>query len=127
MTHAGRIENAQRDFCFPQRQGQPQMVGPGGFENKLHSARIFFGCLDQLTEACLIIARLRWQSQRGYIEIEFVFGDIDRTVEKIFLHRLKSSNLIWVALVGSSTLSASSKPAQVNCSSSTRKNRRRAD
>jgi hypothetical protein len=43
------------------------------------------------------------------------------------LHRLKSSNLIWVALVGSSTLSASSKPAQVNCSSSTRKNRRRAD
>src|SRR5271165_4349303 len=69
-------------------RAKSQMVGPGGFEDKLHRARIFFGCLDQLTEACMVIAQLRWQSQRRCIEIEFVFGDIDRTVEKIFLHRL---------------------------------------
>jgi len=37
----------------------------------------------------MVIAQLRWQSQRRCIEIEFVFRDIDRTVEKIFLHRLK--------------------------------------
>ena len=61
ITHPGRIENAQRDLGFPERQGQPQMVGPGGFEDKLHRARIFFGCLDQLTEACMVIAQLRWQ------------------------------------------------------------------
>ena len=39
----------------------------------------------------MIIAHLRWQSQRRGIQIQFVFGDVDRTVEKIFFHRLKSS------------------------------------
>ena len=74
------------------------MVRPGGFEDKLHRARIFFGCFDQLTEACMVIAQLRWQSQRRGIEIEFVFRDIDQTVEKIFL-QTKASNLIgWLWL-----------------------------
>ena len=45
MTHPCRIENAQRDLGFPQRQGQPQMVGPGGFEDKLRRARIFLAAL----------------------------------------------------------------------------------
>ena len=75
------FENGTAAFESKQRQGQAQMVGPSGFENKLHRPSMLFGRLEQLPISGLIIVELRWQSQWRSIDVEPVFADINCTVE----------------------------------------------